>query len=301
VGIKLAAESVVRQGELFLALDARRDERSPAREALVRVASAIDVDWLERLFPQSIMRERTAMLDESRGTVVGRATTRYLDLPLRESDDVAVDTETAERVLADHLTPERLRDLILADENARRWVDRVELLKKVMPNQSWPSLWSDDFAREIAQSAVRGKRTLATVSAALADALRGMLQYPLDRLLDSDAPELIEVPTGNHIRLEYPSQSDRHDEIAPPVLAVRLQEMFGLADTPRIAGGRVAVVLHLLGPNYRPVQITRDLRSFWATTYAQVRKDLKARYPKHSWPDDPLTAPPQARGGRWRT
>jgi len=80
------------------------------------------------------------------------------------------------------------------------------------------------------------------------------------------------------------------------VLAVRLQELFGLLDTPRIAGGRVPVTLHLLGPNYRPVQVTQDLRSFWATTYFQVRKDLKARYPKHAWPEDPLTAPPQAKG-----
>ena len=82
------------------------------------------------------------------------------------------------------------------------------------------------------------------------------------------------------------------------MLAVRLQELFGWTETPRVAGGRVAVVLHLLGPNFRPVQITDDLRSFWATTYFQVRKDLRARYPKHAWPEDPLTAKPEAKGGR---
>ena len=81
-----------------------------------------------------------------------------------------------------------------------------------------------------------------------------------------------------------------------PTLAVRLQELFGLLDTPKIAGGRVPVVLHLLGPNYRPVQVTDDLRSFWTRTYPQVRKDLRARYPKHSWPEDPFTAKPQAKG-----
>jgi ATP-dependent RNA helicase HrpB len=82
------------------------------------------------------------------------------------------------------------------------------------------------------------------------------------------------------------------------VLAVRLQELFGWTQTPRIAGGRVPVLIHLLGPNYRPVQITEDLASFWATTYFQVRKDLRTRYPKHSWPEDPLTATPQAKGHR---
>jgi ATP-dependent helicase HrpB len=114
-------------------------------------------------------------------------------------------------------------------------------------------------------------------------------------LLDAEAPETIAVPTGNRIRLDYPAQSV-DGEVQPPVLAVRLQELFGLIDTPRIAGGRVPVVLHLLGPNYRPVQVTKDLRSFWTTTYFQVRKDLKARYSKHAWPEDPLTAKPEAKG-----
>jgi ATP-dependent helicase HrpB len=108
------------------------------------------------------------------------------------------------------------------------------------------------------------------------------------------------VPTGNHIRLDYPQQKT-DAAIDPPVLAVRLQELFGMTQTPRIAGGRVAVRLHLLGPNYRPVQITDDLQSFWSTTYFQVRKDLRVRYPKHSWPEDPLTAKPEAKGSRRRT
>jgi ATP-dependent helicase HrpB len=119
--------------------------------------------------------------------------------------------------------------------------------------------------------------------------LKNHLHWPLDRLLEEHAPETIVVPTGNAIRIEYsPGQS--------PVLAVRLQELFGWTDTPRLAGGRVPLLLHLLGPNYRPVQITDDLRSFWSTTYFQVRKDLRVRYPKHSWPEDPLTAKPVAKG-----
>ena len=117
--------------------------------------------------------------------------------------------------------------------------------------------------------------------------------YPLDRLLTQHAPEWIEVPSGNRIRLRYALGQ-------PPVLAVRLQELFGLPATPRIAAGRVAVKLELLGPNFRPVQVTDDLASFWKNTYPQVRKDLRARYPKHSWPEDPLTAKPQAKGGRRR-
>ena len=122
----------------------------------------------------------------------------------------------------------------------------------------------------------------------LASILKSALPYPLDRLLEQEAPEALEVPSGSRIQLRYsPTEV---------VLAARLQELFGWLDTPRIAGGRVAVKVELLGPNYRPVQVTSDLRSFWATTYFQVRKDLKARYPKHAWPEDPLTVARRGKG-----
>ena len=123
--------------------------------------------------------------------------------------------------------------------------------------------------------------------------LQAKLPYPLNRLIDEHAPESIEVPSGSRIRLDYASGQR-------PVLAVRLQEIFGWTDTPRVAGGRVPIVLQILGPNFRPVQVTEDLRSFWANTYAQVRKDLRVRYPRHAWPDDPLRAKPEAKGGRKR-
>ena len=108
-----------------------------------------------------------------------------------------------------------------------------------------------------------------------------------------EAPERIEVPSGSHIRIEY-------EEGRAPVLAARIQELFGLTETPRVATGRVKVLLHLLAPNHRPQQVTDDLASFWANTYPQVRKELRGRYPKHSWPDDPLTAE-AIRGVRRRT
>jgi ATP-dependent helicase HrpB len=92
----------------------------------------------------------------------------------------------------------------------------------------------------------------------------------------------------------------RYELGRPPVLAVRIQELFALMETPRIAGGRVPVLLHLLGPNYRPQQVTDDLRSFWTNTYPQVRKDLRAHYPKHAWPEDPLSAEPESRPRRKR-
>jgi len=294
-GVRLAPESVVRQHEFFLALDARQDQRNLKAEAVVTIASAIQVEWLEEMFPQEIRRERAAVYDEARDRVVGRGRVFYRDLLLREDKDAAVDDETASRVLAEWAQP-RAAELLRGDERAARWLNRVELLRRAMPEKAWPAA----PAEEVIAAAASGKRSIAQLRAALAPALGGLLPYPLDRLLDTEAPEAIEVPTGNRIKLDYPQQSEQSPDIAPPVLAVRLQELFGWTATPRIAGGRVPVRLHLLGPNYRPVQITDDLRSFWSSTYFQVRKDLRVRYPKHSWPEDPLSAKPEAKGGRKR-
>jgi ATP-dependent helicase HrpB len=123
--------------------------------------------------------------------------------------------------------------------------------------------------------------------------LRGLLSWELQKKLDDLAPAKIEVPTGSMIRLRY------FDDGASPVLEVRLQELFGLADTPTVNDGRIKVILHLLSPGYKPVQVTQDLRSFWETTYHEVRKELRRRYPKHSWPEDPWTAEP-VRGAKRR-
>jgi ATP-dependent RNA helicase HrpB len=287
-GVRLDAESVVRQSEFFLALDARDDPRSEAREALVRIASAIQPSWLAEMFPQSISRQRTIVFDEHRQTVVARGMVRYRDLILSEEADAPVDPQEAGEVLAVALRP-RAAELFNKDPQAANFLARVALLRKWMPEHPWPAFDERELGDLLAELC-GGKKSLREIEKMpLAVALAARVQFPLDRLLREHAPESIEVPSGSRIRLQY---GPHH----APVLAVRLQEIFTWRDTPRIAGGRIAVVLHLLGPNFRPVQITDDLKSFWATTYFQVRKDLRVRYPKHSWPDDPLTATPQAKG-----
>ncbi|HVI92095.1 MAG TPA: ATP-dependent helicase C-terminal domain-containing protein, partial [Dongiaceae bacterium] len=122
----------------------------------------------------------------------------------------------------------------------------------------------------------------------LREALLGGLDWQQRQAIDQLAPTHLDVPSGSHLPLDYNS-----GEV--PVLAVRLQEMFGATDTPRLADGKVEVLLHLLSPARRPVQVTRDLKSFWATGYRAVKADLKGQYPKHYWPDDPLVAEPTAR------
>jgi ATP-dependent helicase HrpB len=287
-GVRLANESIVKTAPYFVAVDARADDRARAGEALVRIASEIDPAWLAEMFPQAVVRERQHVFDEAKQRVVARSVARFLDLPLSVDDNAPVDANAAGPILAAALRP-RAVEWFKTDEPAGNLLARVALLRQHMPGQPWPS-FDDDMLGEVLAEACAGKRSVDEVRRTPAVALlEAHLPYPLDRSLDQHAPLAIEVPSGSRMKIDYTSGP-------APVLAVRLQELFGWTDTPRLAGGRVPVVLHLLGPNYRPVQVTQDLKNFWATTYFQVRKDLKARYPKHAWPEDPLAAPAERRG-----
>ncbi|MDD1977815.1 ATP-dependent helicase HrpB [Pseudomonas tussilaginis] len=183
----------------------------------------------------------------------------------------------------------------------RQWQARVALLRQLdlqAGNSSeWPDLsdcallaslqdWLQPYLGKVTRLSHFAQLDLSSI-------LRNLLPWPLPQRLDEWAPAHLSVPSGSNIRLDYSA--------TPPILAVRLQELFGLADTPRIAQGRQQVLLHLLSPARRPVQVTQDLANFWRTTYADVKKDLKGRYPKHYWPDDPLVAEATARAKPRRT
>jgi ATP-dependent helicase HrpB len=276
-GVRLDPASVVREGEFFVALDARSDQRSRSREATVRIASRVEREWIESLLASSIRTDRAVTFDEASGKATAWKRTLLVDLPVREVREQNVDASDISRALAEALKP-RAAELFERDESASRLLARLRFVRRVAPELAWPE---PDMGSMLEDACV-GRRSAEQLD--LAGAIRARLVYPLDRRLEEFAPEAIEVPTGSMIRLDYANPN------TPPVLAVRLQELFGLPETPRVAGGRVKVLLHLLAPNYRPVQVTDDLASFWKNTYEQVRKDLRARYPKHSWPDDPTTA-----------
>jgi ATP-dependent helicase HrpB len=289
-GVRLSPASVVRESGYFVAIDPRDDRRGATREARVQIASAIRLEWLETLFPESVRRERSVRFDEGRQRVVGVSSLWYRDLLLSEDLNAPVDPLEAGRALAAALGP-RVRELLAADESAAAWLARLTFINEAMPDLALPAFTDEVLAEAVADAAV-GKRTVDEVTAhSLLPMLKLRLVPAQNRLLDEHAPESLMVPSGNRIRLRY-------EPGRPPILAVRLQELFGWTETPRIAGGRVPIVVHILGPNFRPVQVTNDLRSFWTTTYFQVRKDLRGRYPKHSWPEDPLTARAEAKGGR---
>jgi ATP-dependent helicase HrpB len=156
----------------------------------------------------------------------------------------------------------------------------------------WPDL-SDEALSETVEDwlapSLTGKTALAEIGAdELAQALYALLPWPLRRRLEDEAPTHFEAPTGSRIPIDYGAAEG-------PVLAIRVQELFGLRHHPAIAGGRVPLVLHLLSPAQRPIQITKDLPGFWRGSWAAVRADMRGQYPKHPWPEDPLSAEPTRR------
>jgi ATP-dependent helicase HrpB len=257
------------------------------------MASGIKPEWLEELFPHAIRREKHVRFDPEKQRVTASNVVSYYDLIIRSDPNAKVEPADVQRALADAIRPVAPK-IFAEDEAASALLARVEFLRRHMPEHAWPP-FDDAELGEILAEACAGKRSIEDVKRSdLAALLRSRLMYPLGRLLDEHAPRAIDVPSGQSIRITY----ERGGQT--PVLAVRLQELFGWTETPRLAGGRVPVLIHLLGPNYRPVQITDDLKSFWSNAYFQVRKDLRVRYPKHSWPEDPLTARAEAKGGRRR-
>ena len=273
-GVRLAATSAVRGAPLFLAVDV--DQGSS--EALVWQASAIERAWL----PAERLSHRTDVeFDRDLGRVVARRRSYWEDLLLEETPEALPDSDEVARILA-AAAAESFTDVFPWDDRATAdYVKRVPLLRQWMPELGLPAL--DEHELQSLLGAVSlGCRSFDDLrKVPWLEHIHGLLTPEQQRVLRREAPERILVPSGNRILLRY-------EPGKPPVLAVRIQEVFGLLETPRVAGGRVAVLLHLLAPNMRPQQVTDDLASFWKTTYHQVRKDLRRRYPKHAWPEDPL-------------
>jgi len=287
-GVRLAEESAVLDAELFVCVDLDAGRSGPLSEALVRKASAVEPEWLpaERLSTAIDLE-----FDERRDRVAAWKRTRYEDLIIGEAEIPPPDAAATEEVLVRAAADRLERALALNDPEVTAFLARVRGLADWMPELGLPRFTADEI-RALLPALVAGRKSFAELRRApLLEALQGTLSYAQLEAVRREAPERLEVPSGSRVKLVY-------EPGRPPVLAARIQELFGLAETPRVAAGRVAVLLHLLAPNGRPQQVTDDLRSFWENTYPQVRKELQGRYPKHSWPADPWNARPGRGYGR---
>jgi ATP-dependent helicase HrpB len=280
-------ESSALHGEPWLVV---LDLRLEARDSLVITAAPFDPRRLEEDFPQHFKRERTLGWNDARGAVEAFEEQRFGAIVL-ERRSMPVQAADALPALIVAIRSHGL-DALPWSESARRLRARMQALAGWMPELDLPDV-SDavllsTLERWLAPY-LQGKRKLdALGSDELSQALAALLNYEQRRQLDTHAPESLTVPSGQPRKLDYAIG-------AAPVLAVKLQELFGLSDTPRVAGGRVPVTLHLLSPAGRPIQVTQDLKGFWERTYPEVRKELKGRYPRHPWPDDPWSAMPTHR------
>src|SRR5262245_15137984 len=285
-GVELARKSAVTDGELFccVEMDAGR------AEALVRQASAVERAWLDLL---RIRTEATCGLDEKSGRVVALRRTVLEGLAIGAVRQGEVDDELAARALAEAAARDLGRYLPLAEPETAQFLARMRSLRIWLPELELPAFDDAELAALLPEHAL-GARSLAELKKRdLAAFLRSKLTFEQQRALEREAPEALPVPSGSKIRLTY-------EPGRPPVLAARIQELFGLARTPRVARGRVGVLLHLLAPNHRPQQVTDDLASFWNGAYHAIKSELRRRYPRHSWPDDPWNATPERRPRRRR-
>jgi len=287
---ELAETSVVHDATFVVAVDVEERGRQGARRAAtVRIASAIEPDWLLDLFPDEVgaSDEWIWNADAERVDRVSRIT--WGQVALEESRGPAAPGPETARVLAEQALSRGLESFA---PEVGGLLARLELLARSMPEAGFPSL-GEEALRNAVVAACEGLRSFAELRAAsLPDLLLRHLTPEQQRILAREAPARITLPGGRSVPVHYePGQ--------PPWIESRLQDFFGMAKGPAVCGGRVPLTLHLLAPNQRAVQVTQDLAGFWERHYPQIRKELGRRYPRHAWPEDGRTATPPA-GGRPR-
>lgn len=276
-GIQIDPQSGVHEPDLFVCIEV---ESAPG-DACVRQASRVDFEWLQG---PNLRECDELFFHPTQKQVVARHRTYWIDLLLSETPTAIRDEEGCTETLWNAVKANWDQAFPKDDPAITQWLARIECLRAWMPDLELPTLSATDL-HTVARDVCRGKRSLDEVRRGeWFDWLRHLLTPRQSDALEREAPARIQVPSGSWIRLDYePGKT--------PILAVKIQEVFSWQQTPRIAAGRIPLLLHLLAPSMRPQQITDDLASFWRVGYAEVKKELKRRYPKHSWPDDPTRAP----------
>ncbi len=263
--------------------------------AKIELAAPIRLADIDALYGHEMTTTDSVVWDELTKAVRASRQRRLGALILSEQTLSKPDPSLIKEMLLQGVRQAGLETLAWTPE-LRQWQARVQFLKRVTGNgSSWPDLSDKGLLQTLDEwlgPYLDGMTTLGRVQQMdLATPLHALLTWEQQRALDQLAPTHLTVPSGSKIRIEY-------DTPDLPILAVRLQEMFGCKETPRLVDGKIPVMVHLLSPAKRPVQVTKDLTSFWANAYQDVRKELRGRYPKHHWPEDPLSAPPTAKSKR---
>ena len=289
MGAMLDADDAMNRHEWLIAPLLLQGSASP--DARILLALPLDIDKFIADCPALLQQSDTVEWDDAQGTLKALRRTRIGGLALNVRSLAKPSEAELHQAMLNGIRDKGL--------NVLNWTPQAEQLRlrlhcaaMWLPEHDWPAV---DDATLLAtletwllpeMTGVHSLRALKALN--VAQALRNLLDWSTRQRLDSDLPEHYTVPTGSRIAIRY------HED-NPPALAVRMQEMFGEASTPTIAGGRIPLVLELLSPAQRPLQITRDLSAFWQGAYREVQKEMKGRYPKHVWPDDPANTAPTRR------
>ena len=253
-------------------------------------AAPVTLAEIEQRFANRIATREDIIFDAASASLRGRRSRRLGAITLAEQPMPVAPNETTAQKLADGIAGLGIARLPWT-KALQHWRDRVMFLR-ASEDDEWPDLSDASLARTAAEwltPLLAGKRALNEITAdELSNALRALVPWPLQRRLDAEAPTHFEAPTGSQVPIDYEAEGG-------PKIAIRVQELFGLDRHPAVAGGRVPLVIELLSPAHRPVQTTRDLPGFWRGSYAAVRTEMRGRYPKHPWPEDPIAAPPTRR------
>jgi len=259
-------------------------------EGVIHLAEKIELATVRSVLKEKIVSGDSCYWDQRERRVIAVREERFGSL-LLSSQSIQPDRSQVAKVMLDAVRQSGL-SLLTRNDSFLQLQARIMLIKLYFPEVDLPDVSDSGLLASLEQWLLPPLETGRTISRPDAidchELLQNFLNYGQNKKLQELAPTHLVVPSGSRIRLDY-CQGDR------PVLAVKLQELFGLAETPAVAAGRVPVVLHLLSPAGRPLQVTQDLRGFWDGSYHQIKKEMKGRYPKHPWPDDPWNALPTRR------
>jgi ATP-dependent helicase HrpB len=267
-----------------------------AAQGRILAAAPITLAEIDARFAGQIESRDDIAFDAASGSLRGRRSRKLGSIALAEAPIAVEASEQTAKLLAEKIASAGI-DRLPWSKAIKQWRDRVMFLR-TSEGDEWPDLSDAALAKSASEwlaPSLTDKTSISAISAdELATALETLLPWPLKRRLDAEAPTHFEAPTGTQAPIDYEAEGG-------PKIAIRVQELFGLDRHPAIAGGRIPLVIELLSPAHRPVQTTRDLPGFWRGSYAAVRTEMRGRYPRHPWPDDPMAAMPTRRAKPRRT
>jgi ATP-dependent helicase HrpB len=253
-----------------------------ARDGMGKIFMASPLN--PRDLSELIQEKENIQWNSKKGAIIASKELRLGNLVLKSTPLQNLNPSLIQKVICDAIKKDGAH-LLDWNENVTQFQNRILSLQQWNPNETWPDVSTnyllktcDDWLQPYLIN-IKNNEDLKKLN--LSEILLHFLDYAQQQELNQKAPSKLEVPSGSVIKISYSENG------TAPVLAVRIQEIFGLSETPSVNQGKIGLILHLLSPAFKPVQITSDLKNFWKNTYFEVKKELKQRYPKHAWPDEP--------------